>query len=320
CETILELRHPQTLRTAVLMQADMDVDTDGSDPDRLPAVNPDDPTFQPMTSYRWPKQTELVNPFLAGRQARLRVLEAELADAKGMGAPRREALRNAIAAARYEVNQLKTNSFLLAATDPYVVLPGLLGEGLPAGFQPKVGDYCAVIFGNTIYPAIIGDVGPLKVVGEASLRLAKELNADAGGGRRSVSSLKVTYLLFPNSADPTPGPPDLPKWRAKVESLLQEVGGYTGTLHTWVNLSKPAPTPTPPPTPTPTPSPSPAVSPAPSASPGATPAPSPAGSPVCPPAAPSVTPSATPAPRTTQDSREDKPATSPESAKQHRTM
>ena len=50
CETILELRHPQTKRTAVLMQADMDVDTDGSDPDRLPTVDPSDPTFQPMTS------------------------------------------------------------------------------------------------------------------------------------------------------------------------------------------------------------------------------------------------------------------------------
>lgn len=256
CETILELRHPQTLRTVLLLQADMDVDTDGSDPDRLPAVDPSDPTYQPMTSYRWPKQTELVNPFLAGRQARLRAVEAELAAAKGMGAPRRQALQDAVSAAQYEVNQLKNYSFLLAATDPYVVLPGLLTEGLPTGFQPKVGDYCAVIYGNTIYPAIIGDVGPRDLVGEASLRLGKEINAEASALHRPVNTLKVTYLFFPNSADQSAGPPDLPKWRAKVEALLQEMGGYTGTLHAWTTLSRPAPTPTPTPSPTPTPAPS----------------------------------------------------------------
>jgi hypothetical protein len=272
------------------------VDTDGSDPDRLPAVDPTDPTFQPFTNYRWPKQTELVNPFLAGRQAHLRALEEEKARARGMGEPRMQALRDAIGAAQYEVNQLKTYSFLLAATDPYVVLPGLLTEGLPPGFQPKVGDYCAVIYGNTIYPAIIGDVGPRDLVGEASLRLGKEINADASALRRPVNTLKVTYLFFPNSADPTPGPPDLPKWQAKMESLLQEIGGYTGTLHTWTNLSKPAPTPTPTPSPTPTPAPS--ASPSPQARPRASPAPSPCvaptATPVCSPAAPSPTPSPSP--------------------------
>ena len=255
CETILELRDPTTHRTAVLVQADMDVDTDGSDPDRLPAVDPSDPTFQPMTSYRWPKQTPLSNPFLPSRLARFHVLEAEAAHAKKMGEPRLQALREAVNAARYEVDQLKTQSFLLAATDPYVVLPGLLTEGMSPAFQPRVGDYCAVIHGETIYPAIVGDVGPRELVGEASLRLGKEINSETTALHRAESNLKVTYVFFPDSADIPFGPPDLPKWRARVEALLHEIGGYGGTLHTWTNLSKPAPTPTPPPTPTPTPTP-----------------------------------------------------------------
>ena len=40
----------------------------------------------------------------------------------------------------------------------------------------KVGDYALVIFGDAIYPALVGDVGPNDKVGEASLRIAKELN------------------------------------------------------------------------------------------------------------------------------------------------
>ena len=293
CETILEMRHPHTKRTAVLLQADMDTDTDGSDPDRLPAPNTSDPTFQPMTTYKWPKQTELVSPFLAAHQAKLKALEARLAASKGLGAPLREALRDQVGAAQYEVNQLKNYSFLLAATDPYIVLPGIMNEGMDPAFQPKQGDYCAVIHDHIIYPAIVGDLGPRKVVGEASLRLAKEINSESSGLHRAESKLTVTYLIFPNTADDPPGPPDLDKWRARVESLLNEVGGYGGELHTWVNLSRPAPTPTPPPTPTPTPVPTPTPSASPSPLPGASPAVAPSASPGVSPC-PSLTPCPTP--------------------------
>ena len=277
CETILQLRHPTTRRTILLLQADMDVDTDGSDPDRLPAVDPSDPTFQPLTSYRWPKQTVLVNPFLHNREARLHALEGEFARAKGMGEPRLQALRDAVSAARYEVHQLKTCSFLIAATDPYVVLPGIFSDSMEPEFQPRVGDYCAVIHGNTIYPAIVGDVGPRDLVGEASLRIGREINSETTATHRAESNLKVTYLYFPNSADKPFGPPDLAKWRERVEALLSEAGGYEGTLHTWVNLSKPAPTPTPTPSPTPIPTPTPATPPG--GAPGGTPAASPGGTP-----------------------------------------
>ena len=58
-----------------------------------------------------------------------------------------------------------------------------------------------VVFGDKIYPAIIGDVGPADKAGEASLRIAKEVNALATPNNRPVSDLKVTYLIFPGTAE-----------------------------------------------------------------------------------------------------------------------
>jgi len=281
CETILQLEHPLTQRTAVLLQADMDVDTDGADPDRFPAVDGTSTTFQPITSYRWPKRTALPNPFLASRLAKLRTLEQELrtATAARAGAEKLQAARDAIGAAKYEINILKTQSSLIAETDPYIVIPGLMTQSdkdtKEGPFTPHVGDYCAVIVGGTLYPAVVGDIGPNTKVGEASLRIARQVNPKSGPLARAVTPLKATYLIFPNSADKPFGPPDLAQWRTRVESLLNEMGGYGGTLHAWEELSRPAPTPTPTPSPTPVPTPTPPPTPADLSGTSALPAPTP---------------------------------------------
>ena len=57
CQTILQLRDPTTKRAAVLLQADMDVDADGSDSDRMPISSGGSTNFKPFTSYRWKKKT-----------------------------------------------------------------------------------------------------------------------------------------------------------------------------------------------------------------------------------------------------------------------
>lgn len=305
CETILRLRNPGTKRTALLLQSDMDVDTDGSDGDRLPVPDGKDPYFQPMTSYRWPKLTPNPNPFLAASEAKLRTRQEELTKAKGLGESRMQALRDALGAARYEVSQLKQFSFLISETDPYIVLPGFMFRGDDPLYTPKIGDYCVVIFDNVIYPAILGDAGPSFKSGEASLRLAKAINSRSSAYSRPVSHLKATYLIFPGSADKVSTPPDLNQWREKVMILLNEMGGYGGDLHAWETTSRPVPTPTPTPTATPVPSATPAVpgiSPAPGAATssdvGGSPTPStsgtqsaPGGSPAAPTSSPAVTPS-----------------------------
>ena len=263
CQTVLNLRHPESKRRAVLLQADMDVDADGSDSDRLPAGSGLSANFKPVTSYRWPKKSQIPNPYLGPAEERLKRYEGELA-VKTTAPERKKELKSGIAAVRDEIETLKKYSFLIGATDPYVVLP--LGLGRADG--GKVGDYVLVIFGDRIFPAIVGDIGPPEKVGEASLRIAKEINVAATAYNRPVSDLKVTYLVFPGTAETPFGPPDLEKLQARSETLVKEIGGATVPLHHWENIIPPLPSPTPTPTPSPTPAPSPSGSPA---SPGPSP-------------------------------------------------
>ncbi len=309
CQTILRLRHPETKREAILLQAEMDVDADGSDSDRLPGIDGRSANFKPFTSYRWKKRTSRPSPFLPAAEEKLRRYETEFAQ-KGLTLERNRDLRIGIQRMKAEVDSLKRFSFLIASTDPYIVLPGLMARAKDAG---KVGDYAVVISGNQIYPALVGDVGPFDKVGEASLRLAQAINTSATPYSRPVSDLKVTYLIFPGTADTPFGPPDLGVIRARCEKLVQEMGGATVPLHRWENLI-PTPTPTPSPTPTPTPSASPSATPSPneSGTPSPTPlvaptfafptpseSPSPSDSPgpsLIPTTSPLVTPSPSPSP------------------------
>ena len=150
---------------------------------------------------------------------------------------------------REEIDSLKRYSFLIGATDPYIVLPSGLGKA-DGG---KVGDHAVVVFGDRIFPAVVGDIGPSDIAGEASLRIAKEINALATPNNRPVSDLKVTYLIFPGTADTPAGPPDLDKIQARCEALLNEIGGAGVPVHHWENIIPPLPTPSPTPGPSPTP-------------------------------------------------------------------
>jgi Fungal chitosanase of glycosyl hydrolase group 75 len=265
CQTVLQLRHPETKRRAVLLQADMDVDADGSDSDRLPAGSGQSANFKPVTSFRWPKKSQIPNPYLGPAEERLKRYQTELEN-KATTAERKKELKAGIAAVRDEIETLKKYSFLIGAADPFIVLP--IGLGKADG--GKVGDYALVIFGDRIFPAIVGDVGPSDKAGEASLRIAKEINATATAYNRPVSDLKVTYLVFPDSGEKPWGPPDLEKLQARTEALVKEIGGAGVPLHHWENIIPPLPSPTPSPSPSPTPSASPSVSPSPGASPTST--------------------------------------------------
>jgi len=244
-ETIIELQHPETKRRALLLQADMDVDEDGSDPDRVPEVDSSSLTFQPFTSYHWKKKTDRVNPFLAGRQTRLKKAEGELA-AGGLAAARERELKSAVQTLKSEIHSLTEDSFLVGAVDPFIVLPGSM-VGKPSKFSAGSGDFCVVVFDRVLYPAIVGDVGPAYKLGEASLRICKQINARANSINRPVSDLKVTYLVFPGTAEKPFAPPDLEKWGTRCAKLLEELGGHRGDLFVWEDVTKPKPPPPAPP-------------------------------------------------------------------------
>src|SRR5439155_4991306 len=97
-------------------------------------------------------------------------------------------------------------------------------------------------------------------VGEASLRIAKQINPLSTPYNRPVSDLKVSYIIFPGTTDKPFCPPDLEKIQARCETLVKELGGTSVPLHHWQNIISPSPTPSP----TPSPSLSPSVTPSPS--------------------------------------------------------
>ncbi len=216
-DTILEITAPGTRRRVLWMQADMDVVSDGSDGDRLPtmpeSIRKSD-YYQPMTSYRWRKKTATPNPLLPSWEARLAKLLKEK--------PRRA---SAIDNARRVIWDIKRYSFLLAQYDPFIVVPLVMKEGRDDSFRPQPGDYAVVIVGNRVYPAIVGDYGPRYKAGEASLRLGKLINPKADVYARAVSSLGVSYLIFPHSKEPENGPPDYKRLNSRCRELLDELGG-----------------------------------------------------------------------------------------------
>lgn len=237
CETMLNLRNDESGRRVFLMQAEMDVVSDGSDGDRLP-VMPEEvvnsTNYQPFTSYGWKKTGKKPNPMVAGWERRVENANKELAQA-GTSASRKTWLRDRIKMLKTGIADLKARSFLVAEYDPFIVIPVNILLDRDDSYAPNVGDYCVVVHGGKVYPSIVGDGGPDFKVGEASLRFARELNARAGIYSRPVSDLTVTYLVFPRTADRPFRAPDYTQWRKRCAELLKEIGGLAeGTeLHEW---------------------------------------------------------------------------------------
>ena len=227
CETILELVNPRTKRKILFIQSDMDVVSDGSDGDRMPEYDQyiaESTNYQPFTSYGWKKQTVRPNPLLKRWEKKLDEEVKKLEQGK-LSSSRVKASKQNIETLKREIADMKSRSFLIARADPFIVIPSWMRMYANQNeFSPSVGDYVAIIFKDRILPAIIGDTGPTWKLGEASLRIAKELNSNATSYKRPVSDLKVSYLIFPESAD-SPSAPDLDKWFDKVQLLLGEVGG-----------------------------------------------------------------------------------------------
>ncbi|MFZ4766324.1 MAG: glycoside hydrolase family 75 protein [Roseimicrobium sp.] len=253
CETILELTHPTTQRRALLIQSEMDVVSDGSDGDRMPWMSPEiynSDYYQPFTSYEWAKRTSTPNPLATRYFNRYDVL-AKAYKEKGLSKDRNAELKAEMQELDARLAAFKSRSSLIAEKDPFIVL-SLLFKDYPRVLPhaPAMGDYAAVIHGKQILPAICGDYGPSMKMGEASLMIAKKINEKATPNIRPESDLKVTYLIFPGTAEKPFGPPNLERWYEKVTAYLKDCGGIGEgyALHKWENPFPPPPpvAPTPP--------------------------------------------------------------------------
>ncbi|RFC43720.1 MAG: chitosanase of glycosyl hydrolase group 75 [Verrucomicrobia bacterium] len=241
CETILELTHPTTGQKAVLVQAEMDVVADGSDGDRMPAI--DDyislsSYYQPTTSYGWAKKTKAENPLLPRLKKELEEVTAEYA-IKGLPAERNRFLNERSSDLKRLVSDLASRSYLIAEADPFIVLPlSIVRHEGTMTHLPGIGDFAVVIHEGKVYPAICGDSGPSWKMGEASLLLARTIDGEASPYHRPVSDLKVTYLIFPGSAPAGNEAPDLPRITAQCQTLLNGIGGLGEgvSLHVWRDI------------------------------------------------------------------------------------
>jgi len=247
CETILELQHPQSKRRALWIQADMDVVSDGSDGDRLPQM-PDEVVFsdyyQPFTSYWWKKQGNTPNPMLNGWNKRLQQAEQKLKQ-NGLNEQQKNQLLGSIDTLKKGIYDLKNKSWLVAEHDPFVVMPLDIINKKSHEFAPRVGDLCVVIFENKLYPAIVGDAGPRHKIGEASLRIARQIKPGSSPYNRPVSKLAVSYVVFPGTAQEQATVPDYNDWHKRAGQLLEELGGLNDgfSLHNWQNTFPPPPPP-----------------------------------------------------------------------------
>lgn len=253
CETALLLSYPDTGRKVFLLQSDMDVVTDGSDPGRASSIEDyhlarSSDWYLPETSYTWARSGDVgENPFLTYYPAALENLQkmrAQIVDQakEDPGVIWREMLKTCDAQI-YRIKQrgltsgtkqgLRARRFLLADRDPFVVLPRTWVNS-SAAFGPMTGDFAAVVYKNKIYPAILGDAGPADKAGEASLFIAKSLNPKANGKTRAISDVAVSYFVFPKSRVPK-SEPNLKVWREHVMRLLEEIGGVSSpsVVHTW---------------------------------------------------------------------------------------
>jgi hypothetical protein len=247
CETILEMTHPTTKRKALLIQSEMDVVCDGSDGDRMATLDEYifmSDYYQPFTSYGWAKRTKTPNPLLARWESRLAAAKAEFAK-KGLPAERNRELKATIDQVGAEIRDMKARSSLIAEKDPFIVLSLLFRPYIGHNSHtPQMGDYALVIHDKKIYPAICGDYGPTMKMGEASLFMAKAISDKATPYRRPESDLKVTYVVFPGTAEKPFSPPDLKKWHQKCAEYLQGIGGLGAgyELHQWPDpFKKPEP-------------------------------------------------------------------------------
>lgn len=242
CETMLNLTHKKSGQRMLLVQGDMDVVSDGSDGDRLPTMPEkivNSTHYQPFTSYGWRKTGETANPMIAGWQQRVKNAELEIAQA-GTTEDRKQWLKNRMQYLKRGIDDMKRRSFLVAEYDPFIVMPVNVLRSRDA-HAASPGDYAVVIFGDTLYPAIVGDGGPDFKVGEGSLRMAKELNSRASSYSRPVSDLTVTYLVFAGSREDPKSAPDYTKWHQRCSELLEGIGGIGEgyELHQWEDLLAP---------------------------------------------------------------------------------
>ncbi|HLB33538.1 MAG TPA: glycoside hydrolase family 75 protein, partial [Chthoniobacterales bacterium] len=237
CQTILPLTNSKNGFKALLVQAMMNVNTDGSDGDRNIPLEKLSPSYQPQTNYRWPKKSSHPNPNSRDLEVQLALKEIALKEPL-VTSEQKNKLQQQINTSKTMIAELQRWSFLIGSADPFIVLPKfMLGE---KNGDAALGDYAVVLYQGTLYPAVVGDIGPSTKLGEASLRLCRALDPRSGALHRPMEAPHVSYFIFPGSAEHPLAAPDYKHWSERCHQLWGNLGGSPSIpWHEWENLEQP---------------------------------------------------------------------------------
>lgn len=240
CQTILSITNQINKQNALLVQAIMNVNTDGSDGDRNIPLEKLSPCYQPQTNYRWPKASSHPNPNISEIENQQTQWEKQLQD-PSLKADQKNKLQEQITTAKQTIRELKHWTFLIGSADPFIVLPKFMlkkDNHESAG----IGDYAVVLYQSVLYPAIVGDIGPSSKIGEASLRLCRAIEPRSGAYRRPVDEPHITYFVFPGSAEHPFITPDYDHWSQRCHELWKNLGGASNvSWHSWTKIDQPWP-------------------------------------------------------------------------------
>ena len=171
----------------------MDVNTDGSDGDRNLEIDKFSSFFQPQTNYRWAKIGKRPNPCLREVEGLLALVEGELGNGT-MTPAEKTRLELERSSAKATITELNRWSFLVGTSDPFIVLPSFMVGKSPK--QPSIGDFAVVIAHGILYPAVLGDLGPNSKIGEASLRICREVDAKVGCRISAPPTVPKSFTSF----------------------------------------------------------------------------------------------------------------------------
>lgn len=241
CQTILSLKNKNSGARALLVQAIMNVNADGSDGDRNIPLEKLSNCYQPQTNYRWPKKTLLPNPNLSEVEEQLTKLKLSATTNNALTLEQKSKLDEQIKTKDQTINELQHWSFLIGSADPFIVLPKFMLD--PKNQESaSIGDYAVVLYQNKLYPAIVGDIGPSSKIGEASLRLCRAIDPASGADHRPVSAPHVAYFIFPKSAELPMAAPNYAHWSDRCHELWKALGGSSMLVwQEWSALEQPWP-------------------------------------------------------------------------------
>lgn len=237
CQTILPLTNNLTKTRALLVQAIMNVNADGSDGDRNIPLEKLSSTYQAQTNYRWPKTTSRPNPNIAELREQLTHIKQSLHDEK-IRPEEKIKFTQQLTSLQNTLRELERWSFLVGSADPFIVLPKFMLEPHQQG--ASIGDYAVIVYQGTLYPAIVGDIGPASKIGEASLRICRAIDPLSGSTHRPLDTPRVSYFIFLESAEMPFHPPDYIHLSERCHELWKNLGGSDQlTWHEWERYDQP---------------------------------------------------------------------------------